>query len=158
LAIRAEGANVAVAPAQVSRRVEDERAVLSERFTDTQIGTLNAIYSFPNIVMVLVGSGGGGMCVCGGGDYRPVLERRAGGNPMISVGPSRACRSSHIILAGGDQDAAMQSVVPLPIRREGCEIDTRDSRSPPDGSVGARNRARVLPSSGLKPKEQVCLR
>ncbi len=24
-------------------------------YTDTQIGTLNAIYSFPNIVMVLVG-------------------------------------------------------------------------------------------------------
>src|SRR5262245_47873890 len=24
-------------------------------FTDTQIGTLNAIYSFPNIVMVLIG-------------------------------------------------------------------------------------------------------
>ena len=24
-------------------------------FTDTQIGTLNAIYSFPNVVMVLVG-------------------------------------------------------------------------------------------------------
>ena len=24
-------------------------------FTDTQIGTLNAIYSFPNIIMVLIG-------------------------------------------------------------------------------------------------------
>ena len=93
-------------------------------FTDTQIGTLNAIYSFPNILMVLIG----GIIVDRIGTRRSTLRRRS---------CRRASHQFHRINTMTQQASKLMRLMPLmrPVTSMAAEMNSQKSPSRVNGSV-----------------------